>query len=82
MIHLFNYVTGSFSYSVPIDLVFTYLLLLLRFLVFGFLITVYFSVTYSIITMIVSVILADLRFYIDFHDYIDSIIDDEDGGLY
>lgn len=79
------YFTGGVSYSVPNELSFTYILTQLRFLFFSYVITYYFAVPYTIITMVVAVLLADFRFFIDFSDYIDSMsneleedMDDED----
>ena len=77
-----TYFTGGYSYSVPLELTLTYVLVQLRFLFFSFVITYYFAVPYTVITMAVAVILADMRFYIDFNDYIDAVLglvsEDED----
>lgn len=74
------YFTGGVNYSVPYELSFSYILLQLRFLFFGYVISYYFVVPYTVITMAMCVLLADFRFYMEFVDYIESIlgIDDED----
>lgn len=80
-----TYFTGGASYSVPNELSFTYILTQLRFLFFSYVITYYFAVPYTVITMAVAVLFADFRFFVDFSEYIDSIsnqseedMDDED----
>lgn len=77
-----TYFTGGASYSVPADLSLTYLLIQLRFLFFGFVISYYFETSYTVLTMALSVILADLRFFIDFSEFMDRFFesdeDDED----
>jgi hypothetical protein len=75
------YFTGGFNYSVPLELSLTYVLVQLRFLFFSFVITYYFAVPYTVITMALAVLIADMRFYIDFNDYIDAVLglnDEED----
>lgn len=72
------YFTGGLKYSVPNSLLFTYGIVQLRFLLYSWLITYYFQAEYSALTMILSFILADFRFYIDFSDYMDSALQDED----
>ena len=49
-----------------------------RFLLYSWLITYYFQVEYVALTMILSFILADFRFFIDFNEYIDSEVQDKD----
>lgn len=68
-----TYFTGGASYSVPFELTFTYLLTLLRFLFFGFVINYYFGTPYSVLTMSLSVLLADFRFFVDFSEYMDIV---------
>lgn len=68
------YFTGGFNYSVPLELSLTYILVQLRFLFFSFVITYYFAVPYTVITMALAVLIADMRFYIDFNDYIDAVL--------
>lgn len=69
-----TYFTGGFNYSVPLELTLTYALVQLRFLFFSFVITYYFAMPYTVITMALAVILADIRFYVDFNDYIESLL--------
>lgn len=68
------YFTGGFNYSVPLELSLTYALVQLRFLFFSFVITYYFAVPYTVITMALAVLVADMRFYIDFNDYIEAVL--------
>lgn len=82
-----TYFTGGASYSVPNELSFTYILIQLRFLFFSYVLTYYFAVPYTVITMAIAVVLADLRFFIDFSEYIDAILntsedDDEEDEHY
>jgi high-affinity K+ transport system ATPase subunit B len=75
-----TYFTGGASYSVPNELSFTYILTQLRFIFLSYVITYYFAVPYTVLTMVTAVLLADFRFFIDFSDYIDAImgVEDED----
>jgi hypothetical protein len=72
-----TYFTGGASYSVPTELIFTYVLTQLRFLFFGFVIVYYFQVPYTVIIMALSVLLADYRFFIDFTDYMNLMTEDD-----
>lgn len=78
------YFTGGFNYSVPLELSLTYILVQLRFLFFSFVITYYFAVPYTVMTMALAVLIADMRFYIDFNDYIEAVLglDDEEDDDY
>ena len=69
------YFTGGASYSVPNDLSLTYALTQLRFLFFGFVISYYFEMPYTVLTMALSVLLADLRFFIDFSEFMDKLFE-------
>ena len=69
-----TYFTGGASYSVPSDLALTYILTLIRFLFFGFVISYYFQMPYTVITMSLSVLLADFRFFVDFTEYMDTLM--------
>lgn len=70
------YLTGALKYSVPTNFLFSYVLVQARFLLAGFLLTVYFQAEYSIVTMALSILLADFRFYSNFSDYIDMMVGD------
>jgi hypothetical protein len=69
-----TYFTGGAKYSVPSEFALTYIITQLRFLFFSFVLSYYFSVPYTVITMALAVLLADFRFYIDFTTYVDSSI--------
>ena len=71
------YFTGGASYSVPNDLSLTYILTQLRFLFFGFVVSYYFEMPYTVLTMALSVILDDLRFFIDFSEFMDKLFESE-----
>lgn len=73
-----TYFTGGVNYSVPAELSFSYILLQLRFLFFSYLITYYFAVPYTVLTMVITVLLADFRFYVEFIDYIESVLGVDD----
>lgn len=69
-----TYFTGGVNYAIPSSLAFDYCLRHLRFIFISFLITYYFQAEYSIITMAIAMLLADLRFYIDFDEYMASLV--------
>lgn len=76
-----TYFTGGFEYSIPNTLLFTYFTSQLRFILASYVISYYFSVDYSIITMALAMLFADLRFFIDFGEYMNSaeeIYEEED----
>ena len=64
-----TYFSGGANYAIPSELAFDYCIRQLRFIFISFVITYYFKAEYSIITMAVAMLLADLRFYIDFDEY-------------
>lgn len=72
------YFTGGLKYSVPNSFLLSYAMVQVRFLLYSWLITYYFQVEYVALTMILSFILADFRFFIDFNEYIDSEVQDKD----
>lgn len=72
-----TYFLGGVSYAIPGELAFDYIIRQLRFIFISFIITYYFSADYSVITMAIAVILADLRFYMDFDIYM-SIVNGEE----
>jgi hypothetical protein len=72
------YLSGALKYSVPSNFLFSYVLVQSRFILAGFLLTVYFQADYSVITMALSMLLADFRFYSNFSDYIDIVASNDD----
>lgn len=64
-----TYFTGGVNYAVPSTLAFDYCLRHLRFIFISYIITYYFQAEYSIVTMACAMVLADLRFYMDFDEY-------------
>ena len=64
-----TYFSGGVNYAVPSTLAFDYCLRHLRFVFISYIITYYFQAQYSIITMACAMVLADLRFYMDFDEY-------------
>lgn len=76
MLSVITYFTGGIKYSVPNELWFTYALALLRFIFAGYIISYYFVVDYTVLTLSISVLLADLRFYLDFREYMDFLLED------
>lgn len=73
-----TYFTGGVNYAVPSTLAFDYCLRHLRFIFISYIISYYFQAEYSIITMACAMVLADLRFYMDFDDYMSSIADNSE----
>jgi hypothetical protein len=73
-----TYFSGGVNYAVPSTLVFDYCLRHLRFIFISYIITYYFQAEYSVITMACAMVLADLRFYMDFDDYMSSIDDNSE----
>lgn len=54
------------------------MLVVLRFIFIGFLVSYYFATPYTVLTFAITIVLADFRFFIDFHDYIDFISEDSE----
>lgn len=75
-----TYFSGGVNYAVPSSLAFDYCLRHLRFIFISFIISYYFQVEYSVITMAIAMVLADLRFYIDFDEYM-ALLDTVDEEL-
>ena len=73
-----TYFTGGVNYAVPGTLAFDYCLRQLRFVFASFVITYYFKTEYSVITMVIAMLLADLRFYIDFDEYMEQVNNQEE----
>lgn len=76
-----TYFTGGVNYAVPSTLAFDYCLRHLRFIFISYLISYYFQTEYTIVTMAIAMVLADLRFYIDFDEYMDSMKEDSDSKV-
>ena len=64
-----TYFTGGANYGIPNALAFEYCIRQLRFIFISYLITYYFQAEYTIVIMASAMVLADLRFYIDFDEY-------------
>lgn len=47
-------------------------------MLFGYVVSYYFDTPFSAVTAALCIVLADLRFFIDFTDYIDSQLEPED----
>lgn len=73
-----TYFTGGANYALPGALAFDYCLRQLRFIFASYVITCYFGAEYSILTMTLAMLLADLRFYIDFDEYMDQVNNPEE----
>lgn len=78
MLSVITYFTGGIKYSVPNELWFTYSLVLGRFIFASYVISYYFLVPYSVLTLAITVLLADFRFYIDFQEYMEFLLDNPD----
>lgn len=74
---ILTYFSGGVTHAIPGELAFDYALRQLRFIFISFILTYYFAADYSVITMAIAVILADLRFYMDFDMYM-SIVNAEE----
>lgn len=78
--HLITYLTGGMVYTVPAAFITTYALVQARFLFGVYLLTYLFTIQYSVPIMVLSVILADYRFFVDFGYLIsqhEDMIDEE-----
>ena len=75
---IITYFTGGANYAIPGVLAFDYCIRQLRFIFASFVITYYFNVDYSIITMALAMLLADLRFYMDFDEYMNQVNNPEE----
>ena len=74
-IALFNtivYLSGGVKYSVPNELLLTYVLTQLRFLFISYIVSSYLELPYTVGIMAITVLLADFRFYQDFSNAIDE----------
>lgn len=74
---LITYFTGGNKYTIPFDFALSYGLTILRFLFASFVISYYFALEYTVLTMSLAVLLADFRFYLDFNQVIEEL-DEED----
>ena len=74
---IITYFSGGVTHAIPAELAFDYALRQLRFIFISFIITYYFAADYSVITMAIAVILADLRFHMDFDTYMALVNSEE-----
>lgn len=65
-------------YSVHKDFSLTYALTQIRFIFFSFLAVAYFAQPYTVLTLVIAVLLADFRFFLDYNTYIDSFMGEDD----
>jgi hypothetical protein len=73
------YLSGGFTYSVHKDFILTYALTQVRFIFFSFLLVTYFVQPYTVLTLVLAVVLADFRFFLDYNTYIEAVLgQDED----
>lgn len=72
------YISGGIKYSLPTAFLPSYGLVQLRFVFSAFLLCYFFEVPYTVGVMALSVILADLRFYLDFIRFVDLGIEGEE----
>jgi hypothetical protein len=76
------YLSGGIKYSLPTAFLPSYGLVQLRFVFSAFLLCYFFEIPYTVAIMAASVLLADLRFYLDFIRFVDrgmdGIEEDED----
>lgn len=72
------YISGGFMYSVHRDFSMTYALTQLRFIFFSFVIVTYFMQPYTVLTFVLAVLLADFRFFLDYNNYIDAIMGNDE----
>jgi len=70
-----TYFTGGLKYPIPSELGLSYLLVQIRFLAYGYVISSYFNTDFTALTAILCILIADFRFFIDFIDYIEAILD-------
>jgi hypothetical protein len=78
LLSVITYFTGGIKYNVPNELWFTYSLVLGRFIFASYVISYYFLVPYSVLTLAITVLLADFRFYLDFQEYMEFLLDNPD----
>lgn len=77
---ILTYFSGGVNHAIPAELAFDYALRQFRFVFISFIISYYFAADYSVITMAIAVILADLRFYMDFDTYM-ALVNSEENSL-
>lgn len=78
MHHVITYFTGGLQFSIPNELWLTYILKVVKYLFASFVISVYFSMPYTVLTMAIAVLLADFKFYLEVQNYLDLLLDEED----
>lgn len=72
------YVTNGMFSSIPKELSMSYALTLLKYLFAGFLISYYFTNSYSAVEMAITVLIADFKFFTDFYYYVIMLDEEED----
>ena len=65
-------------YSVHRDFSLTYALTQVRFIFFSFILVTYFMQPYTVLTFVLAVLLADFRFFLDYNNYIDAVMGDDE----
>lgn len=73
MNHFLTYFRAGWLMPIPNELWFTYILKVLKYLFASFIITLYFSASYTVLTMVIAVLLADLIFYVEVQQYLDLL---------
>lgn len=69
---------GDIVYSIPNDLWLSYLIRIFKYIFLSFLVSLYFETPYTVVTMAIAVLVADLHFYVNLQQYIDTILEDEE----
>lgn len=64
-------------YSVHRDFSLTYALTQIRFIFFSFLAVTYFAQPYTVLTLVLAVLFADFRFFLDYNTYIDAFMSED-----
>lgn len=78
MHHIFTYFTGGLVFSIPNDFWLEYTIRIFKYIFFSFIISMYFEVSYTALTMALAVVLADFKFYLDVQNYLDKVLLPED----
>ena len=60
---LTHYLLGKVYYILPAEFIVTYLIFIIRYLFAGFILSYYFLADYTVITLAISVLIADFKFH-------------------
>ena len=66
-----HYIMGKVFYILPKEFILTYIIFIVRYLFAGYILSYYFLAEYTVITMAISILIADFKFYINIYDILE-----------